>query len=60
MVGWIVKFILKLKDICVVFIVYGWVFIEGVKLVKKFLYLVIEKLMLCIIDSIICVLDFDK
>lgn len=60
MVGWIVKFILKLKDICIVFIVYGWVFIEGVKLVKKFLYLVIEKLMLFIIDSIICVLDFDK
>lgn len=54
------KFILKLKDICIVFIVYGWVFIEGVKLVKKFLYLVIEKLMLFIIDSIICVLDFDK
>ena len=42
------------------FTAHGWAFTEGVKPAKKFLYLVIEKLMSRITDSIICVSDFDK
>lgn len=60
MVGRIAKFIAKSKDTRVVFTAHGWAFTEGVKPAKKFLYLVIEKLMLRITDSIICVSDFDK
>ncbi len=59
-VGRIAKFISKSKDTRVVFTAHGWAFTEGVKPAKKFLYLVIEKLMSCITDSIICVSDFDK
>ncbi|MDF4048431.1 glycosyltransferase family 4 protein [Staphylococcus aureus] len=59
-VGRIAKFISKSKDTRVVFTAHGWAFTEGVKPAKKFLYLVIEKLMSRITDSIICVSDFDK
>lgn len=59
-VGRIARLISKLRGARVIFTAHGWAFTEGVKPVKKFIYLMIEKLMSRITDSIICVSKFDE
>ncbi|CDR23012.1 glycosyltransferase family 4 protein [Staphylococcus schweitzeri] len=59
-VGRIAHLISKSRGARVIFTAHGWAFTEGVKPVKKFIYLMIEKLMSRITDSIICVSKFDE
>lgn len=59
-VGRIARLISKSRGARVIFTAHGWAFTEGVKPVKKFIYLMIEKLMSRITDSIICVSKFDE
>lgn len=59
-VGRIARLISKSRGARVIFTAHGWAFTEGVKPVEKFIYLMIEKLMSRITDSIICVSKFDE
>ncbi|GJF54942.1 glycosyltransferase family 4 protein [Staphylococcus argenteus] len=59
-VGRIANLISKSKGARLIFTAHGWAFTEGVKLVKKIIYLTIERLMSRITDCIICVSKFDE